>query len=216
MITSLHIPVDSGLLSRALSDIPEIDFRLTLNQPTGDFFYNAWQIRPEFKGTVWDDILKTLPYPLGEARLIKLNKGTCYTEHADIDDRWHLSIVKGNSYLVDLENHTLHDVKLGEWYDMDAGRQHSAVNFGGEDRIQLVVRQLLTRGTLDNPRDYQIKFDTTVSNWRYVFDHVYSPMLNRLNKQSKLDNFKLYGDSVSFTAEDGLRLPQHNIFEIIK
>lgn len=215
MISDLNIVVSSELLEEAKNNIPLIDFKLSLNNPTGDFFYDQWKIKDEYANTVWGKILNTLPFDIGEARLIKLSKEKCYSAHADIDDRWHLTIIPGNSFLVDLEKKVLHSLESRSWYSMDAGVVHSAVNFGGDDRIQLVVRKLLTRGNLQNPVHTKIKFDITIPNWRYVFDHVYSPILNRLNKNGLLDSFKIEEDCVSFDIEYGALIPTHEYFEVI-
>jgi hypothetical protein len=46
-----------------------------------------------------------------------------YTSHADIDDRWHLSLTAEQSYLIDLDNMQMHKIDIdGYWYDMDAGK----------------------------------------------------------------------------------------------
>ena len=98
---------------------------------------------------------------------------------------------------------------------MDAGIVHSAANFGGEDRVQLVVRKLLTNAVLHNPKTVEIKCDTTIANWRYTFDHIYSPILNKLNKASMLRDFKNLGDSVTFCTEHTVTFPENSAFEII-
>lgn len=181
---------------KACESIPTIDFKLALNEPLGDFFYEPWQIKPEFQNTIWQELLNMLPSPIGEARLIRLSPGTNYWAHADIDDRWHLSLVNKNSFLVDLTTKQLHKTDLGSWYTMDAGRLHSAVNFGGGDRIQLVVRKLLTAGTFDNAISIIIPMPD-IPDARYQFDQIYSPWLNRANKQGHIRDFA-YNKEVTF------------------
>lgn len=217
MIKSLGIELDESLFARAISSlaVPTMDFRLTINKPSGHFFYDPWVISDEYKGTVWEEVLNTLPFPIGEARLIKLTKGNCYIEHADIDDRWHLSIISGKGYLVDLEAERLHRLRIGQWYEMNAGKLHSAVNFGGDDRVQLVVRQLLTRNNLLNPKRITIKPTVEKVNSRYTFDKIYSPLLNLLNKTGLMTEFKIEGNSVSFLLESHIELPQHEDFDLI-
>jgi hypothetical protein len=214
MIQYINIDVENNLMNIARDQLPSVDFKLSINQPTGNFFYDPWIIKEEFKSTVWEKILKTLPFNVGEARLIKLEKGKCYSAHADIDDRWHINIISGNSYLIDLENKEMHSLLPNKWYTMNAGLIHSAVNFGGEDRIQLVVRHLLVNSTLNFPTRIELEFDKSVPNWRYVFDHIYSPVLNRLNKENKLAEFKLLESSVVFCTESDVVLPENNLFKI--
>lgn len=99
--------------------------KTTVNEPSGNFFYDPWRIKKEYQGTVWEKILSTLKFPIGEARIIVLKSGTCYLRHADIDDRYHLNISGDNSYLIDLEKTVMHELKRdGFWYKMHAGILH--------------------------------------------------------------------------------------------
>lgn len=216
MITDLKIKVDSKLFNDALNSIPAIDFKLAINIPTGNFFYDKWTIAPEFKGTAWEQILDTLPYAIGEARLIKLSKQECYMSHADIDNRWHLPIVLGKSFLVDLTTNTMHKLDVGHWYYMDAGRDHSAVNFGEAERIQLVVRELLVHGNIANKKLVTIKPCEDLPNLRYLFDNVYSPWLNKMNSSGLMDDFKIEGDSVSFELDASVEIPTHKSFSVLQ
>lgn len=203
MITATDYGINQLTLASTIASIPSIDFKLSLNEPTGNFFYNPWTVKSDFKNTCWGHILDTLPGPVGEARLIKLDPGVAYQGHADIDDRWHLTIVGKECYLIDLSTDTMHTTDVrGRWYYMDAGRVHSACNFGPVPRIQLVVRKLLERGSIQHPVNISItpKPNDRFSH-RYEFDHVISPWLNHMNKQHKLDNFNHSGDTVSFTIE---------------
>jgi len=202
MLSQLPYTVPQDLLKVA-STYNTDEFRQSINKPTGDFFYDPWIIKEEFIGTPWEKILQTLPFNVGEARIITLKPGTCYTVHADIDDRYHLSISGDHSYLVDLENNDIHKTQQdGIWYDMDAGRLHSAVNFGRLPRVQLVIRKLLTKTNLKNPLD--IKVTTNISNLdkaRFDFDQQISCWLNRANKRKIISNFLYEGAVVSFKLE---------------
>ena len=202
MIQATMYNVSNELLDTAISLLPKVDFKLSLNKPTGDFFYDEWQLKDEFKGTVWEDILNTLPENKGEARIINLDIKTCYTMHSDIDDRWHLALSSGESYLVDLDNKQMHQPSLGVWHYMDAGRLHSAVNFSDSERYQLVVRKLLNKNVLLNPVKVLLSVQDPPANYRYVIDKFISPKLNQWNKQNQLSNFKqdtIY--SLSFVLE---------------
>ena len=165
-------------------------------------------------------MLDTLPFPKGEARIIQLKPGTCYTSHSDIDDRYHLNISGTNSYLIDLDTQDMHKLETdGNWYEMDAGKLHTAVNFGREVRNQLVVRKLLNR---TKNKSVKVEIKTTTDNAdlaRYEFDNQISPVLNLLNKKCALDNFKHNSHSVSFDLDEGyidtIKSVSNNLFKVI-
>jgi hypothetical protein len=219
MILETKFFVPSDLLEQGLKEIPKINFKLSLNCPTGKFFYDPWEIRPEFKDTVWEKILLTLPKEIGEARLIKLKSGECYFGHGDIDDRYHLSLTGKKSYLVDLDNDKLYSLKNnGLWYTMDAGLRHSAVNFGDISRIQLVVRQLLPRSLIENITNVSIILNTSKKNYRYEFDNLLSPFLNQGCKNRFIDNFDVCENIVKFDIDsnflENLYSVSNNLFDI--
>ena len=85
---------------------------------------------------------------------------------------------------------------------MDAGRLHSAVNFGQVLRIQLVVRKLLSHSNLINPIGVSITLNQEQYDYRYQFDNTVSPWLNRANKQGIIDNFKFTDLCVSVDVEE--------------
>lgn len=170
-----------------------------LNKPTGDFFYDPWIIKDEYKGTMWEEILSTLPEQQGEARIIVMEPGTTYMAHSDIDDRWHLNLQGNESYLIDLDNLDMHCLqKDGYWYTMDAGRKHVASNFGSVDRIQLVVRQLLKPTVEKDLVEVTISPTKEKFDYRYQFDKHISPWLNKANKEGVMKDFAHNGSSVSF------------------
>jgi len=170
-----------------------LNLRESINMPTGNFFYDPWEIKPEYKGTVWEELLNPLTN-ICEARIIILNSETCYTKHADIDDRYHLNLNGDEGYLINLETLDMHHlVQDGIWYDMNAGILHTATSFGEEVRIQLVVRKLLLRNDLKDP--VTISILPGGKNPRYTFDNVLSPWLNYANKQGKINNFR--GDNLN-------------------
>lgn len=207
MLTKTPYTVSKELLQLAISNLPEFDRRINLNAPTGDFFYDKWKVLPEFENTIWERILSTLPFNIGEARLMKLSPEQCYRSHADLDDRFHLSLIESRSYLVDLDNNVLHRLHAdGYWYDMDASRRHSAVNFGSVARIQLVIRKLLTNSNLTDPVPVNIVLSSNTHDFRFVFDDVFSPLISKINKDGKMNNFKVISNShVSFNTEKELK-----------
>ncbi len=203
MLASTHYTVSRDLLQRAVSELPEFETSIDLNYRTGNFFYDQWLVSDRFENTVWEEILNSLPEDIGQARLIKLKPEECYRSHADIDDRYHLSIISDKACLVDLENNIMYPTTVdGQWYLMDAGKRHSAVNFSGQPRIQLVIRKLLIPGKIENPQPVKISLETDISNFRYVFDDIFSPWLNRINKQGKLNNFQIVSETdISFVID---------------
>jgi hypothetical protein len=206
MLTSTDYTSDLTLFQEALNQLPKQGMKVTINQNTGNFFYDTWKIKEEYQNTVWKKILDTLPFPIGEARIILLDPGQCYQSHADIDDRYHLSLLVENSFLIDLENQFMYKLVVdGKWYEMDAGKLHSAANFGRQSRIQLVVRKLLQRNQLTDPVHITMKPKTlTLDHSRYVFDNTISSWLNRANKNKEIDNFSHYGGIVEFDTEKRL------------
>jgi hypothetical protein len=205
MIRQLEYQVPNAVFQNLKNEMPNFEHRINLNTPTGNFFYDKWEISSEFKNTIWQEVLESLPVAFGEARLMKLEPGNAYYSHADVDDRYHLNITGERSFLVDLDSNKLHAVhNNGYWYDMDAGRHHSAVNFGNDTRVQLVIRKLLQHNILNNSVDVQISTENVGHDYRFVFDDVFSPWLNRSIKAGYVNNFSYKSEQVSFTVEQHL------------
>ena len=212
--------VDLSIVKEAVDIASKEEFKITINQPTGDFFYDPWVIKPELKNTVWEKILNSLPIEHGEARIIILKPGTSYSCHADADDRWHLNLQSDRGYLIDLDDLKMYPLLSdGIWYHMDAGKLHTAANFGSIDRIQIVIRQLLRRNQLINSVPVKITIKSNAVDFRYQFDNTISPWLNRANKQGTINNFKFVDNEVTFNVENNLvtELIQivPSIFEVI-
>lgn len=168
-----------------------------ITYPTGDFFYDPWMLKEEFKGTVIEGIYKSLPFDTGQARIIVLKSPSCYTQHADIDDRYHLNLFGDEDYLIDLQSNKMFKLeKDGIWYSMDAGRLHTAISVGEHFRMQLVIRHLLKRNKLKDPVPVSIKI--AGENSRYHFDNKLSPWLNRANKNGIINNFANKDDNTVF------------------
>lgn len=192
--------VDLELIKTAWNSIiPPV----TINEPTGRFFYDKWKLKPEFVGTAWQLIYDSLPEPKGEARIIRLVGGSGYIGHADIDDRYHLNLTGKKSFIIDLEKNIMHSLTAdGHWYNMDAGIIHTAVNFGNFVRDQLVIRQLLKENHLVSP--INIKIISTLDDLdeaRYIMDNAISPWLNRANKNGLITNFNHDGKSFTLSIE---------------
>jgi hypothetical protein len=199
MITETSFQVPLKLLQTCIDSLPNIDYRLTLNKSSGDFFYDPWIIRDEFKDTVWEEILNSLPGNQGEARLIKLLPKDCYMCHADLDDRWHLSLTGNQSYLIDLSDAIMHKLEAtGKWHEMDAGKLHTASNFGEVDRVQLVVRKLLINP--DAKYFINVKIVPVVPRFdiRYQFDQTISPWLNKHIKAKDIAKVSIKDNIIYF------------------
>jgi hypothetical protein len=203
MLTPTNYTVDTSLFQEACHHLPKGAMKTTINNPTGDFFYDPWILKDEYKGTVWETLYNSLPVVKGEARIIILDPGQCYQIHADIDDRYHLNVLGDNSYLVDLVRDIMHPLAQdGIWYDMDASFLHTATNFGRRARVQLVVRKLLKKNKLSNP--VGISLATSLENTnhaRFLFDNTMSPWFNGANKIGFINNFKQGNVSITFDIE---------------
>ncbi len=206
----------------SIDDMPLLEKgKHDLTAPSGDFFYDPWILLEEYKNTVWESIWNSLPIDAGQARVIVMESPSCYTQHADIDDRYHLNLSGDQDYLIDLGNQQMHKlVKDGVWYTMDAGRLHTAISVGEHTRMQLVVRKLLTRNILKN--SVSVKIAAGGSNPRYSFDNIISVWLNRASKNKTISNFKQSETSVYFDVEHSLLeelesiIPKEFKFKVIK
>ena len=204
MLNKTNYSINPELLQNIIAHIDTSSSRLTINQPTGNFFYDPWELKPEFVNTIWETIYNSLPEVKGEARIISLTSGEGYVCHADIDDRFHMNLIGNNAFLIDLEKEQL--IKLnkdGYWYDMNAGIIHTAANFGNETRYQLVVRKLLIRNVIK--RIVYVKLTPAIEDLdtaRYVFDNNVSAWLNKAIKQGYVNNFEGNGTGISFEMEE--------------
>jgi hypothetical protein len=203
MLTPTNYTVDTSLFQEACHHLPKGAMKTTINKPTGDFFYDPWILKDEYKGTVWETLYNSLPLVKGEARIIILDPGQCYQIHADIDDRYHLNVLGDNSYLVDLVRDIMHPLAQdGIWYDMDASFLHTATNFGRRARVQLVVRKLLKKNKLSNPVGVSLATSLENTNHaRFLFDNTMSPWFNGANKIGFITNFKQGNVSITFDIE---------------
>jgi hypothetical protein len=107
MLHKIPFTVPTDLIDIVVSKIDGTD-TITINQPTGDFFYDDWELKSEYKDTAIEHIYSSLPKRKGEARIISLSGGEAYSSHADIDDRYHLNLSGDRSFLIDLDNRTMH------------------------------------------------------------------------------------------------------------
>ena len=204
MLAKTKYTVDVSLFQKACFQSANEEMKTTINQPTGDFFYDPWVIKDEYKGTDWETLYNSLPVSKGEARIITLKSNQCYQTHSDIDDRYHLNITGEHCYLIDLTQSRMYPLEQdGIWYNMDAGLLHTATNFGRRPRIQLVVRHLLTKNKLLDP--VAVTLTTIIDNAdesRFIFDNTLSPWLNKANKAGFINNFSHVPTGVKFDIEN--------------
>lgn len=199
MLRKTDYTVDLDLIESVCNDVFSLG-KHTLTKPTGDFFYDAWKIKDEYRDTAWENIMCQLDVPWGEARLIVMESPSCYTQHADIDDRYHLNISGDVDFLVDTESKTMFPLKRdGVWYEMDAGILHSAVTMGEHVRAQLVVRKLLIKNYIKDP--IRVIINIKGENPRYKFDNSLSQWLNRANKKGIINKFAHSNTNVEFDID---------------
>ena len=203
MIQNTKYTVSLDDIAGAMGDVYDIG-KFDISEQTGSFFYDPWQLKPEFLGTAWETIWNSLPDPKGQGRIIILESPSCYTSHADIDNRWHLNLCGDEAYLIDLEKEEMFKTVLdGKWYDMDAGVPHTAMNIGAEIRAQLVVRKLLPKNIINDPQ--HVRIAGVKGNIRYEFDKHLSPWLNRAANNTKIiSNVKVVKQGIEFDIEKGL------------
>jgi hypothetical protein len=107
-----------------------------------------------------------------------------------------------DDYLIDLDNEEMHQLSTdGIWYEMDAGRLHTATNFGRLARIQMVVRKLLVNPVLDNAVSVKITSSGySKDDARFIFDNTLSGWLNSANKKGLIQDFKFGSNEVTFST----------------
>ena len=220
MLSPTNFTIDTALFKQ-LTTFSSDQMKTTINEPTGNFFYDPWVLKDEYKDTVLETVYNSLSVNKGEARIIVLKPNQCYQIHADVDDRYHLNILGEKCYLIDLVTNQMHQLdKDGIWYDMNAGLLHTATNFGRYPRIQLVVRHLLKQNKLIDP--IHVSVSTILSNTddaRFLFDSHISPWLNKANKSGIITNFCYSPILVKFDIEktklESLKNTLPNEFKII-
>lgn len=196
--------IETEVVQNSLNNCTE-KTSICINQPTGRFFYDKWEILPEYSNTCFERILNGLS-KIGEARIVLLPPGTAYRSHSDLDDRYHLTLQSQQSYLVDLYNNKMYETSVDRyWYLMDTSPAHSAVNFGSIIRAQLVVRKLLGDNCIENPKTVSIVPSGSGESHkaRFIFDKIISPWLNIANKKNKISNIKVENSNskISFDIE---------------
>jgi hypothetical protein len=143
-----------------------------------------------------------MPMSIGQARIIRMEPGESYMAHADIDNRWHLNLTGEQAYLIDLDDEVMYKCERDyRWAYMDASRIHAATNYGSVPRLQLVVREPLrcSRVPVDLVSISMVR--GSQHDFRYKFDKIFSPFLNRANWAHKLADFAYTEFNLSFKLE---------------
>jgi hypothetical protein len=178
--TNIKVSLTQSEVIEALNNLPTTDYRYILNEPSGHYMYDGYKIKEEFKNTLWDRILSTLPWEIGQARIIVMQPGQCYQTHADIDNRWHLNLTGEDCFFTNLDTCQMYPIEQDwYWYDFDASPRHSAVNFGRTARAQLVVRKPIKKNTLIDPIHLEIKSSLNESDTRYYGENFITPWFNK-------------------------------------
>jgi len=202
MLQKLDTKTDSKIVFDLVKHLPE--GKNVLNKPTGDFFYDPWKLLPEYENTMVDELLKQLP-DHGEVRVIVLKPGESYSAHADIDDRYHVTLDAEQSFLHDIENEMMYPTKPDNTvYLMNTGVLHTASNYGYKNRYQLVIRKRLPHNSMiKDPRQVVLTVKDPVYNMRYLFDSSFSKLLNKMAKQGNINSFaKINDTTVKFLCEN--------------
>lgn len=218
MLEATEFAVDTELITQCSNLVHSFtEFKTAINCPTGNFFYDPWTVKEEYHGTAFEAVLNKLPFDIGEARIIALSPMNCYTQHADIDDRYHLNIAGDGGYLLDLVDYKIYPTDNdGKWYVMDTGKLHTAVSCGEKTRYQLVVRKLLKNVILDDFKIVTVK--PLCNNPRFKFDNLISPWLNYANKKHIISSFEVMREGVRFKLKsnyiDDLKYIDRKLFNI--
>lgn len=183
-------------ISPIVEQVSQLEFgeRLSLNEPTGSFFSEPWKTFDHIKNTPLGNLLDNLN-EIGEARLMKLSSAGCYTGHSDPDDRYQLSIITNDySYLIDLETSRLYHLPTdGVLWRMDTSKIHSAVNFGGRDRIHLNIRLLLPK-FCDSMPHCRIVIEGGDYDWKFESYKILMPFINLSIKKNVITGFERISD----------------------
>ena len=98
-------------------------------------------LNPVLKGTYFEEVFDTFPFPVFRARLMALTPNHCYSVHHDQTPRLHLAIEtsKHAPFIFVDRNQVFRVPADGDAYWMDTREEHTAMNGGDRLRIHLVV-----------------------------------------------------------------------------
>jgi len=98
-------------------------------------------INEPFRGTIFEEILQSLPFRFGRTRLMCVPPQRCYPVHQDETIRYHLAVSSHPyAYIAyPLANKIYNIPEDGYLYQMDPREPHTAINCGPIRRFHLVV-----------------------------------------------------------------------------
>ena len=164
-------------------------FKLDLNQPTGNFYYDPWQLKPEYEHTAVAQLLHQLA-PVGQVKIVSIPPGQCYLAHSDVEDRYHVTLQSEHSYVLDITHQQVYECRVDDRvYHTNTAQLHTVMNAGYVPRIQLVIRELLTRHQLVNPVRIHIQATQAPHNLRQQWDNHILVWCNLAHKQGIITDF---------------------------
>ena len=108
---------------------------------------------PELEGTYIKQVLTSLEFPVASARLMWLDKRSCYSTHVDLYTRYHIPVVSNPlmSYMVFPDLAYIAHMPLGKVYWTNTHELHNFVNGDHSPRIHLIFNDANELPNLDNP-----------------------------------------------------------------
>lgn len=108
-------------------------------RPDEEMLYNV--INAEFRGTYFEEILSSLPFPFGRTRIMWVPPQKCYPIHTDHSFRYHLALdTHDGAFFFYPEAGKVYQIPAdGYLYKMDATVPHTAVNCGPLARVHMVI-----------------------------------------------------------------------------
>jgi hypothetical protein len=108
-------------------------------KPDEEMLYSV--INPEFRGTYFEEILTSLPFPFGRTRIMWIPPQKCYPVHTDHSIRYHLALdTHDGAFIMYPEAGKIYHIPAdGHLYRMDARLPHTAVNCGPLERAHMVI-----------------------------------------------------------------------------
>lgn len=103
--------------------------------------YNT--ITPLFKGTIFEEIINSAPFPYYRTRIFMLRPKGCFRIHKDMYYKFHLPIITGPGCMWVFpdtsRSQSIHCPATGDNYYIDTRVPHTAINGEGFDRYHLCM-----------------------------------------------------------------------------
>lgn len=108
---------------------------------TGLYERDFTQINPPIKGTYLEQVIRSIPFPTGRCRIMRLMSHRCYSVHYDSSPRVHLPLVTNpDAFLAFPEQSKLFHLPAdGSMYLADTRLRHTAMNGGSAERFHIVA-----------------------------------------------------------------------------